>query len=104
MIFIVSNGGPAQVFSSMITEGIQNYCADRDRIYIDLSNLVAAGSGLVRLRDFNMPTGRADGCGPGWVHRRLDGIPVLNFSWSGSCPGGRIRLMPPATARRTASG
>lgn len=82
MIFIVSNGGPAQVFSSMITEGIQNYCADRDRIYIDLSNLVRCGKRLGEIAGFQYvdravrTVADPDGC-----IEHLDGIPVLNFSW-----------------------
>lgn len=82
LIFIVTNSSLAHMFTGMITEGIQNYCADRDRIYIDLSNLRKHGRMLKEIEGFQYPL--PDGSiadDPDACIETLDGIPVLNFSW-----------------------
>ncbi|MGM9594227.1 MAG: hypothetical protein ACI3U8_07720 [Candidatus Onthomonas sp.] len=82
LIFIVTNGGPANMFTGMITEGIQNYCADRDQIYIDISNLLRHGKTLSEIEGFQYPDLEGKTVeNPDSCIQLLDGIPVLNFSW-----------------------
>lgn len=82
LIFIVTNYSPANMFTGMITEGIQNYCSDRDRIYLDLSHLICNGKKLADIEGFRyVDLEGNEVADPDSCIEALDGIPVLNFSW-----------------------
>ncbi|MCD8106135.1 MAG: hypothetical protein LUF35_14350 [Lachnospiraceae bacterium] len=82
ILYLVSNQEPCRMFQGMITEGIQNYCGDRDRVYVDLSNLKKNGLALKDLQDFHYCDRNGETVtDPDAQIEELDGIPVLNFSW-----------------------
>ena len=54
ILFIVPNfDGPVNIFAGIITEGIQCYCGDRNKVLIDLSLLVKNGKKLKDIEGFN---------------------------------------------------
>jgi hypothetical protein len=82
IIYVVSNNGePIHMLTGMITEGIQNYCGDKNSIYIDLGNLVRNGVSLKDLDGFEYKDENgAMVADPDNQIEIFGGIPVLNFS------------------------
>jgi poly(3-hydroxybutyrate) depolymerase len=80
LIFIVGNGAPVRMFGGMVTEGVQNYCGDKDRILVDLSAVRENGLSLKQLEGFAYPLEDGSDAGdPDACVELFDGIPALNF-------------------------
>lgn len=81
ILYIVANDEPTHMHAGIITEGIQNYCGDKNKIYVDISNLKNNAIDLKDIRGFEYvnedgkPVGDPDTC-----ITNLGDIPVLNFS------------------------
>ena len=87
IIYIVSNNAPANTFSGIITEGLQNYCGDKKRLYIDLSGLKENQVTLKQIESFIYTTeDGADSMDPDSSIEMFDGIPVLNFCGRWAAP------------------
>ena len=82
ILFIVSNfNGPVNMFKGMITEGIQNYCGDRNRVLVDVSHLLRSGVRLSGIKDFAYVTESGEAvCDPDACIEKLGSVSVLNFS------------------------
>lgn len=85
-LVIVTNRAPARSFANMLSDCVQNFCGDRDRVYIDLSLL--RGRSLREIPGFSCPDAQdrllsdPDGC-----VELLDGeTPVLNFGGRWAVP------------------
>ena len=80
-LFIVSNNEPVRSFGNMITDCIQNYSGDKNRIYIDISPVWGNGrtlkdiDGFFFLDEHKSPVSDPDRCA-----ETFDGVPVLNYS------------------------
>ena len=82
LIFLVAHiGSKIAMFQGQITEGIQNYGADKERIYVNLTNFLAKGEKLNDIEDFKYPLldGSIAEDADAYIEE-YDGIPVLNFS------------------------
>lgn len=87
ILYLVSNNEPCRLFQGMITEGLQNYCGDRDRVYIDLSLLRQHQVKLKDIEDFTYRNLAGKGVeSPDEAVEYLDDIPVLNFGWRWTTP------------------
>jgi hypothetical protein len=93
IIFIVSNDKPEpaprpmfgprlpHMFGGIITEGLQNYRGDKDRIYVDLSLLRAQGIQLKQIEGFQYKDENGTAVSdPDSKIEMFNGVPVLNFS------------------------
>lgn len=84
-VYIVSNNEPARMFANMITDCIQNYSGDKNRIYIDTSLL--AGTSLKDIEGyFYKDASGAIVDDPDSCIEDFDGIPVLNYSGRWASP------------------
>lgn len=82
ILYLVSNQEPCRMFKGMITEGLQNYCGDRDRVYIDLSLLKQNDLTLKDVEGFSYRNlAGEEVADPDGAIEYLDGIPVINFAW-----------------------
>lgn len=86
LIFMVANCGKGAtgtvgMYSGQITEAIQNYGADKERIYIDLTDALAQGMKLNEIAGFRYPLedGTLADDAESYIED-FDGLQVINFS------------------------
>ncbi|MGM9522555.1 MAG: hypothetical protein ACI3VB_08780 [Oscillospiraceae bacterium] len=81
IIFIVTNNEPARMFANIITDCIQNYDGDKNKVYIDISLLHENGRTLKSIEGFTYQDEAGNNVpDPDECIELLDGIPVLNYS------------------------
>lgn len=83
-LIIVTNNEPARGFANMLADCIQNYCGDRDRVYVDLTLL--RGRSLKTIEGFRYCDAQGAECDPDAAAERFDGVPVLNFGGRWASP------------------
>lgn len=87
IIYIVSDyGREVNMFTGMITEGLQNYCGDREKIYVDISNLLQNGICLNDIEGFEYKNPKGETTDPDSSIEWFEGTPVLNFSRNWTVP------------------
>ncbi len=86
-VFIVSNNEPARMFGNMVTDCIQNYSADKNRVYVDVSLVTGQGKSLKEIDGYFFKDENGElVADPDACVETFEGIPVLNYSGRWASP------------------